>query len=64
MLVSTCMATYNSGKYIKEQIDSIPALDLSLWSKAELEILVSDDGSMDDTISILESYHDSSSASS
>lgn len=27
-------------------------------AKAELEIIVSDDGSKDDTISILESYHD------
>lgn len=57
MLISICMATYNGGKYIREQMDSILAQDLSLWPDAEMEIIVSDDGSTDDNIKLLESYN-------
>ena len=59
MLVSICMATYNGAKYIKEQMDSILSQRFKENDNVELEIIVSDDGSTDDTISILESYHDS-----
>lgn len=58
MIISVCMATYNGGRYLKEQMDSILNQDLSAYPDAELEIIVSDDGSTDDTISILESYKD------
>lgn len=52
-MISVCMATYNGGKYIKEQIDSIlPQLG------SDDELVVSDDGSKDNTCSIIESYHD------
>lgn len=52
-MISVCIATYNGSKYIKEQIDSIlPQLD-----ECD-EIIVSDDSSTDNTLSILKSYHD------
>ena len=51
--ISVCMATYNGEKYIKEQMDSI----LKQLSPND-EVIVSDDGSTDDTLVILESYHD------
>lgn len=52
-MISVCMATYNGGKYIKEQIDSIlPQLG------ENDELVVSDDGSKDNTFSIIESYGD------
>jgi glycosyltransferase involved in cell wall biosynthesis len=52
-MISVCVATYNGEKYIKEQLDSI------LIQISEIdEILISDDGSTDDTIAILESYKD------
>ncbi len=48
---SVCMATYNGEKYLKEQIESILAN-----LKQEDELLVSDDGSADDTWEILCQY--------
>ena len=52
-MISVCIATYNGEQFIYEQITSIlPQLDL------EDEIIVSDDGSTDKTISILESFND------
>lgn len=53
-MVSVCVATYNGGQYIKEQIDSI----LKQLSYCD-ELIVSDDGSIDSTVSILESFQDS-----
>ena len=52
-MISVCMATYNGEKYIREQVDSILA---QLGSDDEL--IVSDDGSSDATLSILRSYGD------
>jgi len=52
-MVSVCMATYNGAKYIEEQIRSIV-----LQLEEEDELIVSDDGSNDDTIGILESFRD------
>lgn len=52
-MISVCMATYNGGKYIKEQIDSI------LFQLGEDdELIVSDDCSTDTTLIILNSYND------
>lgn len=51
--VSVCMATYNGEKYIKQQIESI----LNQLS-ANDEVLVSDDGSNDNTIALLKAYND------
>lgn len=52
-MISVCMATYNGAKYIKEQVDSILA-QLSY----DDELIVSDDGSTDNTLDILRSYND------
>ena len=52
-MISVCIATYNGEKFIKEQIDSI-LRQLSL----DDEIIVSDDGSTDDTISSINSIDD------
>ena len=50
-MVSVCMATYNGEKYIREQIDSI----LENLSSVD-ELIISDDGSTDNTIKIVEEY--------
>jgi glycosyltransferase involved in cell wall biosynthesis len=52
-MVSVCIATYNGGKYIKEQIESI-LIQLSV----EDEIIISDDHSTDNTIEIISSFMD------
>lgn len=52
--ISVAMATYNGEKFIKEQIDSILC---QLCDNDE--IIVSDDQSTDETLKILENYHDS-----
>ncbi len=54
MMVSVCMATYNGAKYLREQIDSI-----LVQLGADDELIVSDDGSSDDTCAIIASYTDS-----
>lgn len=52
-MISVCMATHNGEKYIKEQVDSI------LCQLAhDDEIIVSDDGSTDGTLLILQGYKD------
>ena len=59
MLISICMATYNGAKYIREQVDSILNQEFTENKDVEMELVVSDDGSTDDTLKILESYGDS-----
>ncbi len=50
-MISVCMATYNGEKFIKQQIDSIlPQLS------DEDELIISDDGSKDETINIITAY--------
>ena len=51
--VSVCIATHNGGKYIKEQLDSI----LCQLNNND-EIIISDDGSSDDTLQQILSYND------
>jgi GT2 family glycosyltransferase len=52
--ISIGLAVYNGSSFIKEQIDSmLPQLT------QQDEIIVSDDGSTDDTLAILRSYSDS-----
>lgn len=53
------MATYNGAKYIREQVDSILNQEFTENKNVEMELVVSDDGSTDDTLKILESYGDS-----
>ena len=51
--ISVCMATYNGSKYVKEQLDSIlNQLD------AYDEVIISDDGSTDNTMEIIKSFND------
>ena len=52
-MISVCIATYNGERFIREQIDSI----LRQLSSDD-EIIVSDDGSTDDTISSINSIDD------
>jgi glycosyltransferase involved in cell wall biosynthesis len=53
MKISVCIATFNGGRFIQEQVMSVlPQLG------EEDEMVVSDDGSTDDTIPILKSFHD------
>ncbi len=52
-MISVCMATYNGEKYLREQVDSI----LSQLGKND-QLVVSDDGSTDRTVEILNSYND------
>lgn len=50
-MISVCMATYNGEKYLEDQIKSI------LGQLGDLdELIVSDDGSTDNTLRILDSY--------
>ncbi len=51
--VSVCMATHNGGGHIKEQIESI----LSQLTDED-EIIISDDGSTDNTLDIIDSFGD------
>ena len=53
MKFSVCIATFNGEKFIKEQLDSI-LCQLGV----DDEIIISDDSSVDQTISIIESYKD------
>lgn len=52
-LVSICIPTYNGAKYMAEAMDSAIAQTYD-----NLEIIVSDDASKDDTLKIIESYKD------
>lgn len=49
--VSVCMATFNGEKYIGEQIESIIC-----QLKTQDELVISDDGSSDGTLRIIDSY--------
>lgn len=52
-MISVCMATHNGEKYIKKQLDSI----LAQLSDND-ELIISDDGSIDKTIEIINSCQD------
>ena len=52
-MISVCIATYNGEKYIKEELESIlPQL------ADDDEVIISDDGSKDQTMSIIEGLND------
>lgn len=50
-LVSIALCTYNGSAYLKEQLDSLAG-----QTYTNLEIVIVDDGSTDDTITILKQY--------
>ena len=52
-MISVCLATYNGCKYIRDQLESI----LPQLSEGD-EIIVSDDGSCDNTVEIIQSLND------
>lgn len=52
-MISVCIATYNGGKYIKEQLESI----LPQLTNVD-EVIISDDNSTDETIEIIKSIKD------
>ncbi len=52
--VSVCMLMYNASKYLRECIDSVLAQTFQ-----DFEFLIVDDGSTDDSVEIVQSYHDS-----
>jgi len=53
-MISVCIATYNGEKYVKQQLASI----LCQIAKDD-EIIISDDGSDDNTLSIVSEFNDS-----
>lgn len=53
-MISVCMATFNGAKYIREQLDSI-----LLQLGKDDEIVISDDHSSDETLTIIAGYQDS-----
>ena len=52
-MISVCMATYNGEKFIKEQLQSILK-----QIGTDDEIIISDDGSKDDTLEIIKEIRD------
>lgn len=52
-MVSVCMATYNGERFIREQIESILA-----QIGSDDELIISDDGSTDSTMEIINSFGD------
>lgn len=52
-MISVCIATHNGGKYIKEELESI----LPQLSEDD-EVVISDDGSIDNTINVINSIGD------
>lgn len=53
-MISVCIATYNGEKFIYQQI-----LSIILQLNIDDEVIISDDGSTDDTIKIINSFNDS-----
>ena len=53
-MISVCMATYNGGKFIREQLESILS-----QLPTDAEIVIADDGSTDDTMQVVESLKES-----
>ncbi len=51
--ISICMATYNGGQFLRQQLESILAQSNQDW-----QLLVRDDGSDDNTMRIVEDYAD------
>lgn len=50
-MISVCIATYNGEKYLTQQLDSILA-----QLAEEDEMIISDDGSVDETLNIIKGY--------
>ncbi|WP_405335424.1 glycosyltransferase family 2 protein [Fibrobacter sp.] len=53
-MISVCMATFNGGKFIREQLESILS-----QLPPDAEIIIADDGSTDDTLLVVDSLNES-----
>ena len=53
-MISVCMATFNGGKFIREQLESILS-----QLPPDAEIVIADDGSTDDTLLVVDSLNES-----
>lgn len=53
VMISVCIATYNGGPYIREQLDSI-----LMQIPCDSEVLLGDDCSSDETVSVAEAMND------
>ena len=51
MKISIAMATYNGAKYIRDQLETLARQSLS-----PMELVVTDDGSTDETLNIVEAF--------
>ena len=51
-MISVCMATFNGGKFIREQLESILS-----QLPPDAEIIIADDGSTDDTLLVVDSLN-------
>ena len=58
MRISVCMATYNGERFIKDQISSILNQKFDEENEIELELVISDDGSTDSTVNIINEIND------
>ena len=53
-MISVCVATHNGERYIKQQLESILC-----QIGQEDEVVVSDDGSTDKTLAVIDGFKDS-----
>lgn len=53
-MISVCMATFNGGRFIREQLESILS-----QLPPDAEIIIADDGSTDDTLLVVDSLNES-----
>lgn len=58
MRISVCMATYNGERFIKDQISSILNQKFDEENEIDLELVISDDGSTDSTVNIINEIND------
>ena len=52
-MISVCLATYNGGRYLREQLASI----VTQLGPGD-EVVINDDASSDDTVAVIESFDD------
>lgn len=59
MKISVCMATYNGGRFVREQLESILSqLPMAVAGEKCAEVIIADDGSSDDTLDIIRDLGD------
>lgn len=58
MKISVCLASYNGEKYIEKQIESILNQKFSRYKDINIELIISDNGSTDNTKRIINSIKD------